>query len=369
VTYTPGVHNLADVEIASSGWRSETPAHREGSASESPLPPGPKPPPSWKVKLPADLQGTSHSAPSNTPEWRQKALQLVCDTSVLADREAYSPICGSNNVVSLQTKCLRTIIFNDLPSRWPTSFLSSLPAHIRQRIAFEASIWNPLSARTLAAIYGSHDVQRVVVIGKPAGPPVLPQQPRGDQVAPARGVDAESTDELLGTLLERPHPASANDGDEEGDGSWDTASDDTSLPLPNSDPSPDSSAIVVTSLALTHLALGEGIPSLFPHTLTHLSLVAIPLSSMSLPTERHIPLRLLSRTLPRLTHLDLSYNSLDSERLINIAWDTQWREMKFVGLRACTWWSGVLKATSGPEKIGQQMNARRPGRWIQFLVD
>lgn len=373
MTYTPGVHNLADVEIASSSQRDEIPpALRDaGSTSELPQPPsGPKPPPSWTVKLPADMWRTQPSASPETAEWRQMALQLVSDMSVPADREAHAPITPSSHVMSLQTMCLRTIILDDLPSRWPASFLSSLPAHIRQRIAFEAGIWNPLSARTLAAVYAPHDIHRIVVIGKPGAAPVLPARPRkGDQVVPARGVDPERMDELLRTLLERRQSTSISGGEDKGEDAWDAASSGSSRSRSSSYSSLDSSAAPVTSLALTHIVLGEGIPSLLPHTLTRLSLIAVPISSMLLPTEKHIPLRLLSRTLPRLTHLDLSLNKLDSERLINVAWDTQWRDMKIVGIRCCTWWSGMAKATIGPETIGQQINARRPGRWIQFLIE
>ena len=370
VIYAPGVHNLADVEIASSNHRYEASRTRQdGSTRESSLPPsGPKPPPSWKVKLPADSERAQHSAPPDTVEWRRQALQLVSDMSVLADREAQRPPGGSSNVMSLQTMCLRTIVVHDLPSRWPTSFLSSLPAHIRQRIAFEAGVWNPLSSRTLTAIYGSRDVHRIVVIGKPAATHALPLLPgKGDRVVPVRGVGAESIDGLLRTLLERYQFTSTDGGDDED--SWDVTADDSSLSQSNSKLTPEPSAILATSLALMHVALGEGIPSLLPHTLTRLSLIAVPLSAMALPTERHVPLRLLSRTLPRLTHLDLSFNTLDEERLINIAWDTQWRDMKIVGLRSCTWWSGMFKATIESEMIGQRINARRPGRWIQFLVD
>jgi len=227
-----------------------------------------------------------------------------------------------------------------------------------------------LSARTLAAVYGPHDIHRIVVTGKPGAAPVLPPRPRkGDKVVPARGVDAERIDELLRTLLECRRSTSINGGEDKGDDTWDVASNDSSSSQSNSYSSLDSSAVPVTSLALTHIVLGEGIPSLLPHTLTRLSLIAVPISTMSLPTEKHIPLRLISRTLPRLTHLDLSLNKLDSERLTNVAWDTQWRDMKIVGIRCCTWWSGMAKATIGPETIGQQINAGRPGRWIQFLVE
>ncbi|KAF8307462.1 hypothetical protein DL93DRAFT_2088002 [Clavulina sp. PMI_390] len=149
-----------------------------------------------------------------------------------------------------------------------------------------------------------------------------------------------------------------------------------------------SSPIPLTSAAFLHIPPIESLYSRLPHTLTRLALVdmggsasTLGLSNSSFPHthEVQIPMRVLSQQLPRLTHLDLSYNWLDKSRMLNVAWGTQWREMKVVGFRGCRWWEAARGAVgssnsdgdgkeSGME-IGGKINVQRPGRWIDFVVE
>lgn len=373
MTYAPGVHNLAEVEIASQ--RAETNVIRR-NLREFPRPPsGPKPPPSWEVKSAVNY-GSENAAAllMDDFEWRKRSLMLMLDESILADREAGQSATNLNHVPSLQTLCLRIIVLEDLPSRWPIHFVLSLPAHIRQRIGLEAAIWNPLSSRVLNAIYSPRDVHRIIIVGKPLAPvPIAPSR-EIYKVPSLQGINQEHLEDLLQNLLGlHANTSKDNDVDDEPD-SWDDGahSSSSASEFGVSSSSDSQSLVPLTSLCLIHLSLPESITPTLPHTLTRLSLINMTSTTMSLPSESQVPLRTLSRNLPRLTHLDISYNKLDRNRTVSIAWDTQWKEMEVIGMRRCAWWVGHVKQSLSIEaicEIGQLINARRPGRWIDFVFE
>ncbi len=309
-------------------------------------PSGPKPPPSWY----GSRQGSSTNtdAQRNTSSWRHEALSLSM-------RKAHFEVGPPSDLIwehderqsqervapSLRHLCLQQYMISDLATLYPPKYISSLPPHIRFLLARYAAIISPLGLRASKAIWGSdrHAQGEAILVGSSRT---------------TRWIDEEDMEEASNILFGAA--SSENEPNAPGDWSWDDEVDQ-----PKAFPSIQTNVDIqepLTSLFILHAHLPDTIFTRVPHTLIHLSLVALPSVTASLP------LRLLMRSIPRLRTLDISYNHhlVRFDRIIVLPWGSRWKDMNTLGMRYC--WSTEELA----KRCVAAINEKRPGRWIETVV-
>lgn len=311
-----------------------------------------------------------------------------------------SPAPGPEAVVpSLQELCLKVIVTKDLPSRWPSEFVSSLPSYIRSRMAREAAIYAPLSSKTLTVLYGRRDISNMVLVGQRERQDEKPERPLGPR--PRRGIRNEDVVPLLRSLLGPGRSQEEDDGIGAAvESSWEDETREAGVHelvdeqhgLVDGGSQEDGPDIVpLLTFALINISIpSESLLSLLPHSLTHLSLFGVfrwqgdffnPSRHIEDLNTPEISFRQLSRTLPRLNVLDLSLNLIRLSHLMNVEWEARWIYLKLIGLRGARWLiSDEEKTTIGTgtrtdlhENISRhaarKINLRRPGRWIYTALD
>lgn len=309
-------------------------------------PSGPKPPPSWDRSRHSSR--TNIDVERNTPRWRNEALSLLM-------REARFEEGPSNDLIwelderqaqrqrvvpSLRHLCLQRCATSDLATLYPSKYISSLPPHIRLLLARYAAIISPLGLRASKAIWGSdgHALGEAILVGSSRT---------------TRWINEEDMEGISNILF--CGRSSESDVNVPGDWSWDEVDQSDSLPSIQTNVDIQGP---LTSLFILHIPLSDIIFSRLPHTLIHLSLVALP------STAAPPPLRLLMRSLPLLRTLDISHNHhlAQFDRIVLLPWESRWKDMNVLGMRHC--WSSEELAT----KCVGIINSKRPGRWIKTVV-
>jgi hypothetical protein len=284
-----GAHAHAPASLSTQG-PSLPPIFSSESDYEGPLhEPQPTPPlPGTKVAGPAAPRSWIPSRPpttlSATPEWRRRALSLV-----LKHLPSHSPaLAQSRNprVPSLFQMCLHNLLF-----KWggiPPEIFAELPRHIlREYVRYSAVHAPSLPREDLEALWGVDDA------GSADGELVV--------YGPS-----------VGSLLPRFSGSPTTILSE-----WDSAADTI-----GPEPPP-----VLHTLIVLSSTFSPSLVFLFPPTLTHLALLAVPAISLhKLPAQ-----------LPLITFLDLSFNPWvggSAGKIARVEWH-KWMNLEVLGMREC----------------------------------
>ncbi|KAF8679487.1 hypothetical protein RHS04_04094 [Rhizoctonia solani] len=278
---------------------------------------GPPPPRSWAYPTSTSVGSAVSSGATPDPQWRAHATRWIFlhldqpgliphAVSHLDEGQNISDILA---VPTLREMCVRSLVSlvhnSDAEARstiHENILDPDLPGHLRRFIVRYSAIHSPLSWIALAQLWGIEYGEQgadgeVILVGPDAGGPM---------------VAASAIKQLLAPPDIEPDTQSEN----EDYLTWD-AEEHTSAP-------PMKAFISITHPISKYLTL-------FPPTITHLALVAIPLDRDVTP---RIVMARLSHGLRLLEALDLSCNPwLDT--INSVDWPTRWLRLRFAAFINC----------------------------------
>ncbi|CAE6479487.1 unnamed protein product [Rhizoctonia solani] len=282
---------------------------------------GPPPPRSWAYPTPPSVRSEVSSGATPNAQWRAHAMRWIflhLDQSGLIPHSVLHVDEGQSGpgvfaVPTLREMCAQVLVSSLQASGAETQPASTthedildpdLPAHLRRFIVRYSAINSPLSWPALAQLWGIEYGEQgadgeAILVGRDAGGSTFPSS-------------------AIKNLLVPAHESGTQSGDDDDHLSWDA--DDYSF-------APPLRAFISIAHPITkHLTL-------FPPTITHLALIAIPLDRDVTP---RIVMSRLSNGLRLLEALDLSCNPwLVADAINAVDWSTRWLRLRFAAFINC----------------------------------